>query len=500
MSAVAANPSSADAWGAADMSVLDGPSIPAPPFPVEILGDWWSEWCRTAARGGSAPVDYTAVGLLAVAGSLIGNARVLAATPEWHEPPIIWAMLVGPPSAGKSPALDPLVRILDAFEEDAAVQFADTAREHATGVEGAKAHRDIWLQAVKKAAKSGADTPIMPCGADEPEKPVRPRVRLSDTTLEAAADLSAGNPKGLLLFRDELAGWWRGFNRYGGDGERQFWIQSYGARSYIVDRKTALRPVSVDRLAISVLGGVQPDVLAVMLSGEGDGFAARFLFAFPEPVQGFSLSSPTVDRAGAQTALARLRTLRMAADANGAPKPVVCSLAGDAAMSFERWWNQRRNDASDATGLWGDWLGKQGGHVLRIALIIEHLQWSVGLGDNPPEIVGVSAIDAAIGLVDTWAAHMARRAFGAAAASDAEADTAVLAKWLKRSQLKTFNAREARRSGSGPGGRLSEPGRFNDACAALVDAGLIRRVGVRSGTTSGRARLDYEVNPALSSR
>ncbi|MDA0743971.1 MAG: DUF3987 domain-containing protein [Proteobacteria bacterium] len=486
-------------WPDADLSILLGPQIEAPAFPTDLLGEWWGEWCRAAAKGASAPVDYTAVGLLTVAGSLIGNARVVAPRPDWYEPPILWTVLLGAPSAGKSPALDPMSRILDDFEADAAADHGATIRAHTTEAEAAKARRETWLKGVKAAAKNGAEPPLMPQDAEEPPAPVRPRVRLSDTTLEAAAELSAGNPKGLLLFRDELAGWWRGFDRYnGGDGERQFWLQAYGARSYVIDRKTAANPVTIDRLAISVLGGVQPDVLSQMLLGEADGFAARFLYAYPEPVKGFSLVAPNADREGAKVFLSRLKALVPLAEAAGVSSgPLICPLDADAAIEFESWWRDRRGEASEANGLWGGWLGKQGGQALRLALVLEYLWWCAAADIDAPQSVSLAAMKAAMSLIDCWAGPMAKRAFGASAISLEEADATTLARWIRGGGLAVFNSREARRSGDGPGGRLSKPAAMNAACRQLEQAGLIRAVGGRLGETAGRQRNDYAVNPVL---
>lgn len=488
----------ADDWPDADLSVLDGPQIPPPPFPVAILGDWWGRWCETAAKGATAPVDFTATGLLAIAGTLIGNARVVSPRPGWQEPPIIWAMLLGAPSSGKSPALDPLARILNAFEAESALAFADTSRRHTTDVEAAKVRREAWAVSVKTAAKDGLPTPLLPVDAVEPPAPVRPRVCLSDTTLEAAAALSAGNPKGLLLLRDELSGWWRGFNRYGGDGERKFWIESYGARSYNVDRKGAAGPVTIDRLAISVLGGVQPAALAPMLAGEADGFAARFLYAYPNPVRGFTLDGPDVDRDGAEAALAKLRRLALVDDGEGTGRPFICNLEADAAAVFMGWWRGKEAEAHESTGLWGEWLGKQKGGAARLALILEHLWWCVSDdGEGFPRTVGARAMNAAIGLIEGWAGPMAKRAFGASAASAEESDTAALARWLRRQRISAFNAKDARRSADGPGGRLANAAAMAAACRGLEDAGLIRRTGGRAGDGPGRTRLDYAVNPAL---
>ncbi len=491
-----------DDWPEPDLSVLSGPHIAPPPFPP-VLGDWWSRWCETTARGASAPVDYIAACLLAIAGALTGNARVVEAAPGWTEPPILWAVLVGAPSSGKSPAMDLLVSILGGFEAESALAFGDTSREHAAAVEAAKARRETWQASVKIAVKDGIRPPPQPADAEEPPTPARPRVSLSDTTLEAAAQIASGNPKGLIVVRDELAGWWRGFNRYGGDGERQFWLTAFGGRRYVVDRKKVAAPVIIDRLAISVLGAAQPDVLATMLDGEADGFAARFLYAYPAPVQGFSLASEPVDVQRATAALARLRNLALVDTGQGERRPFVCNLTHDAARMFEAWWRERQTEAREETGLWGGWLGKQSGQALRLALILEHLAWcapsanSAFSADSFPREVGAGAMAGAIALIDTWAGPMAKRAFGASSASPEEADAAALGRWLKRKGLATFNAREARRSSDGPGGRLANARAMAAACRVLEGGGLIRHVGGRTGDAPGRARQDYAVYPAL---
>jgi hypothetical protein len=318
--------------------------------------------------------------------------------------------------------------------------------------------------------------------------------------MEAAAEIAAGNEKGLLLYRDELAGWWRSFNRYGGDGERQFWLQAYGARAYTVDRKKAGKPITVRRLAISVVGGVQPEVLSTLLDGEADGFAARLLYAYPDPTAGFRLASTPVDFAGARTALSRLHGLKLVDDGLLERRPFVCNITADAARIFERWWSGQKAAAGLEAGLWGGWLGKQGGQALRIALVLEHLWWcsnSANSANSFPREITIKAIEDAILLIDGWAASMAKRAFGASAISATEADTVALARWLKRTNTNSFNTRQLQRSREGPGGRLAKSEHMSAACRGLVDAGLVRHVGARAGETRGRSKLDYMVNPIL---
>jgi hypothetical protein len=493
-----------EAWDNPDLSIFSESGPPPPPFPRHVLGEFWSKWCEDAAHGANAPFDYSVMGLLTVAASLIGNSRMVSTVRggSWRESPIIWAALIGPPACGKTPALAPLIATVDDIEETLAAGFGAIQRRHEAKSEEAKLHREAWEKDAKRCVKDGYLVPDLPVEAQEPDLPMRPRVRIMDTTPEAAVEIAAGNPRGLLLVRDELAGWWRGFNRYGGDGERQFWLQAWNGGSYTVDRKKLGRPVTVHRLSISVLGGAQPDVLASMLEGERDGFAARFLFAYPEPVAGFRLAATSAGLERAAPALKRLHMLEMVRDGEAPSRPFVCFLDNDAALSFESFWDRRRREAACSSGLWGDWLGKGGGTVLRLALLLEHLWWcsdSLDSSDSPTE-VSFAALAAAVEMFDSWAAPMAQRAFGAAAVTVEDRNAAALAKWLRRTGAKSFNARAARLGEGGPGGALRKPKAMNDACDRLVEAGLIRPAGKREGETKGRQSSDYEVNLRLTGR
>jgi hypothetical protein len=100
-----------------DMSLLRPARSQPPPFPGGILSAEWDEWCQAAAESKGAPPDYIAGALFSVAGSLIGNARWVRPWADWEEPPIVWVMLVGNPSAGKSPAMQAALVPLKALEK-----------------------------------------------------------------------------------------------------------------------------------------------------------------------------------------------------------------------------------------------------------------------------------------------------------------------------------------------------------------------------------------------
>jgi Protein of unknown function (DUF3987) len=317
-----------------------------------------------------------------------------------------------------------------------------------------------------------------------------PQLRIADVTAQAAGEVAAANDKAQLLQLDELSGWWSQINRTGGE---QFWLEAFGGGSYTINRK-GKAALQIARLNVSVLGTAQPDPLRDLLEAKTDrGFAARYLYVFPEPVTGFKRPK-SVDQEVAVTALRRLRDLDLI---NG--QPTVCPLTSEAADAAEEWLGGHIAETEKAHGAWEQWLGKQSGMLLRYALVIQHLRWSMSedSAEAPPTDIDAPAIRAAGQFISTYAKPMAARTFNMATRPQKERQAAFFARFLQRQELGEFNARDVYRGILGPVGTLSDPERLKEACAILVDASLIRKVGVRAGGSKGRAPATYEVNPAL---
>ena len=80
----------------------------------------------------------------------------------------------------------------------------------------------------------------MPAEAVAPPEPEPPQIVTSDATPERLGVMLAHNWKGLACYRDELAGWLGGMDRYSkGESEKSFWTEAYGARPYTIDRVKA---------------------------------------------------------------------------------------------------------------------------------------------------------------------------------------------------------------------------------------------------------------------
>ena len=104
-------------WPETDLSLLEEGRPALPGFPLGALPPWWRAWVSETAQAIGAPADYVVQALLASVAGVCGAGVVARVTESWDEPLILWQVLVGGPSNGKTPALATLRRALAAVEK-----------------------------------------------------------------------------------------------------------------------------------------------------------------------------------------------------------------------------------------------------------------------------------------------------------------------------------------------------------------------------------------------
>ncbi len=297
-----------------------------------------------------------------------------------------------------------------------------------------------------------------------------------------------------MHFRDELAGWLLSFDRYS-PGGREFWLEAYGGRPFVIDRKGAKEPLTIPFNGVTVLGGIQPAKLAgALFDSPDDGLTARFLLAWPDKVA-FRRPQRLADMAALENAYRWLDSLRWGQDAEGRQAPVVIPLSAPAADVFERWQADNAIIDDDSSSLFKSFVGKMDGAVLRLSLIAELARWAFGGGEEPRHI-SLDSLVAAAGFVDDYAKPMAQRVYGDAALPDAERNAAVLARYIRKHAFTMINKRDLKRSPHKSHlAVLRNAAAMDAAVAHLVDSGWL--LSTDDGNPQGRPRGDYLVNPAI---
>ena len=239
-------------------------------------------------------------------------------------------------------------------------------------------------------------------GADFAEKPpIEQQHITTDTTVEALADVLRGNPKGLLVYRDEATGWVASLNQYkGGKGsDKQFWLSAWSSQNYTVNRK-GQPPVKIVKPFVSVIGNIPPDMLGELADRQGreDGFIDRVLFAYPDEVPGKwtdSYPDPELEKRYIDACLSLI-----------ALPPAVLTLSSGAQLQFKVWYDEHNRHKDGPAGAWA----KMDGYCARLANIVHHLRFAYGEIENRDE-VDADDIKKAIALIDYFKNHV-RRALG----------------------------------------------------------------------------------------
>ena len=299
----------------------------APKFPVDAMPEACQKLVSEAAKAIGCPLEFVAVPMLAVLASAIGNSRVIKLKEGWEEGAVIYAAVIADPGEKKTPAMK--IALEPANKEQARLResYLKQADEH-------KADLRQWE--VDKKVNGRNDLPAPP----PPEEPIMERTLVEDTTVEALAVVLEGTPRGVLVMRDELAGWVRSMDQYksGGKGaDRQFWLSGWSNSHVIVDRKGRGEPLFLPRPFVGVVGAIQPGVLPELGAGREDGMMDRFLFAHPLPVPSAWSDHEISPASRAEYArlYERLRELHMNTDDHGDPDPVRIHFSPDAKELFK---------------------------------------------------------------------------------------------------------------------------------------------------------------------
>jgi hypothetical protein len=283
----------------------------------------------------------------------------------------------------------------------------------------------------------------------EPSKPKLQTCYASDTTVESLklllSDDHNDDPRGILLYFDELAGFTNSLNQYKtGGNDRQFYLSLYDGGFIRVDRKKDGDPSIIRRTGLSICGGIQPHLLPKVFGNGDDGLTPRFqVVAYPKPYGKVGASAVQADNAAKADVKRRLYDMRDAQplpspERNDGLKPFGQPLRFDASAQtfFDNYViaNRNRHEA----GIFAAHIEKQRAALARIALVLHGMKHGHAMRDNE---IGLDTLRAAWDLINYFEAH-ARRLYGVTEAVEAKAGALRIARWIKADKKTSFVTRE----------------------------------------------------------
>ena len=419
----------------------------------------------------------------------------------------MWGGIIARPGLLKTPALQEALKPLRRLAARAFEQYEKEIRDHDISEMLRAQEKKLVEDEIKKDLKGGnvilAKEKAEKHLGEASKKPICHRYEVNDSTIQKLGELLAENPNGLLMVRDELSGFLRLLDQEEHAGDRAAYLEMWDGKGELTYDRIGRGTVRVPSNTLSILGGIQPDVLMAYIreavrGGSGnDGLLQRLqLFVWPDVPKEWSNVDEWPDKEAKNEAFDVFEYLD-----NLTPEIVVADtsdripflrFAADAQECFDAWRTRLEKKLRSDTEH-----PAFEAHLAKYRKVVPALALLIHLADRKTGPVSLDALNKALLWANYLEAH-ARRIYSAVLRPDTAA-ARELAKHLQRGDLqKRFKLREVYRKGwTG----LSTKEDAEAATEILCDLGWIRLAAdapVRASGTPGRgASPMFDVNPKI---
>jgi phage/plasmid primase-like uncharacterized protein len=301
----------------------------------------------------------------AACAAITGEFKICAdADTWWLQQALLWFLTIAQPGAGKTPGQREMTAPLHSLHADLLATYEKDLAEY-------------------ERLKNDPETT-----SDIGPPPIRPRVVLSNTTLEALSEVLRDNPRGIFILAEEFDSWLGSLDQYrSGDigSDRGHWLSAFDGGPHYIER--IKRGSSfVPNWAASILTATTPAALKRLSKHLPiDGLMQRFILVLANRIQQDPIARPSRDvidsaRQRYVELIHRLWNLKPRAHKG------VVQLSNEAAAGFAEW---RRENAKLQEALGSiepaieAHLAKYPNMLLRIALVF-HIATIASCDDGRP--------------------------------------------------------------------------------------------------------------------
>ena len=275
------------------------PSLPKVlPFDYSYLPETLRSYVKDISERMQCPADFAAVGALVMIATIVG--RKVGIRPmrhnDWTVILNLWGAVIGNSGIMKSPTLSGVLSQVKKLQAQAFDKFNTAKAEYETNAELLKIQKSVDKSNARKALKNSNSAGALkilkqdesPGEAEDP--PIMKRYMTNNASYEALGELLIENPNGLLVEADELIGLLKQLDANGQEVARSFYLTAAdGDKPYTFDRIMRGKGLHIPALCLSIVGGIQPGILAEYVrqaTGGGvgaDGLLQRFgLMVYPD--------------------------------------------------------------------------------------------------------------------------------------------------------------------------------------------------------------------------
>ncbi|MDP2201770.1 MAG: YfjI family protein [Methylicorpusculum sp.] len=296
----------------------------------ELMPEPLRPWLVDVSHRMQTPPDFATVSALVIMGSIIGAGCAIRPKrlDDWEVIPNVWGACIGRPSVVlKSPSMKEPMQLLERLQAEYGERFEmEKAAAEFDGLATKAMLDDVKSQLSSKAKGKGKDRAVSPddlqkLKADYVEltqnaapEAVRRLFKTNETSIQSMTVLQNQNPRGVLVFRDELTALLTKWDREDGADERAYFLEGWNGNGSYTDCKIGRGITDAKQICISLLGGLQPDKLKRYLyqamQGNNDGLMQRLQLAvWPDEPESWQLVDTYPNKADKQRVYVILQAL-----------------------------------------------------------------------------------------------------------------------------------------------------------------------------------------------
>ncbi|MDO4588176.1 MAG: DUF3987 domain-containing protein, partial [Planctomycetia bacterium] len=245
--------------------------FPWRPFPMEVLPQTLRDMAHEVSRANLCNPAAFLIAAFPALGAAIGNSRRIKIKEGWIFPAIIWGILIGKKGTAKTWAMAPAIKPLKDKQDQYHREFSREVRKYE--------RERKEFECLKPSERRNHPFRLR-------NTPRIKRICQSEPTIQKIVKDSADNPRGFIIFSEEITSLLGGLSQYSKDGKSggsqailNTLFNGEGIESERIGDTTRYAPQAF----VNIVGSVQPKILSRYLTEEAfdSGFASRFLMVAP---------------------------------------------------------------------------------------------------------------------------------------------------------------------------------------------------------------------------
>jgi len=233
------------------------------PFPIDVFPALFKDLVLDLKESLNFPIGYTATATLTAIATMVGTSAKVEVKGSWYEFASLFTCLIGNAGANKTHPINTMfepMRSIDKFNHD------DFSALH---------------KAFEKYEKLSKKEKI---GVEVPRQPTLKKMVITNITPEALHLRLSENPRGLTVVSDEMVTFFESINNYSKGDQIGVYLSFWSNQPTTIDRVGKPIPLFISKPYLSLIGGLQPRMLANAFPAQklNNGFFQRMLFAYPD--------------------------------------------------------------------------------------------------------------------------------------------------------------------------------------------------------------------------